>query len=88
MSETNFQLEDIEVEMDLEQLELEKQNAEREEFEDRVSRLVQMMKDDETVPLRCLAEMYVFMTDMEQAMRTMQLNGGPIKMLKAMMGRG
>lgn len=64
------------------------QEIELQDFEARVTNLVGMMNANPEVMHRCLAEMYVFMTDMEQAMRTMQLNGGPMKMLKALMGKG
>ncbi len=58
------------------------------DFATRVARLVQMQKDDPEVQMTMLAEMYVFVTDFERMARTMALNGGPMQMIKAMMGKG
>lgn len=62
--------------------------ADGDDFSTRVAALVQKQKDNPDVQLQMQAEMYIFLTDFEQAMRTMQMNGGPMAMLKAMMGRG
>lgn len=57
-------------------------------FDERVNRLLTMMRDDPGVRDRMLCEIYIGFTDMERGMRTMMQNGGPVAMLKAMMGRG
>lgn len=61
---------------------------ETDDFSARVAALVKKQKDNPDVTLQMNAEMYIFLTDFEQAMRTMQMNGGPMAMLKGMMGRG
>ena len=58
------------------------------DFHVRVDRLIEMQKEDPEVQMRMLAEMYVFVTDFERMARTMALNGGPMQMLKAMLGKG
>lgn len=58
------------------------------DFETRVQRLLDMMESDPRVRDRMLCEMYIGFSDMDKAMRTVALNGGPLKMLKAMMGKG
>lgn len=57
------------------------------EFETRVMRLLGMIETDPSTRDRMQVEMYLALTDMERMMRTMMESGGPIAMLKAMMGR-
>jgi hypothetical protein len=57
-------------------------------FEIRVDRLMGMIQEDSSVRDRMLCEMYIAFTDFERFTRTMAQNGGPMAMLKAMMGRG
>lgn len=57
-------------------------------FDERVNRLLSMMNQDSGIRDRMLCEIYIGFTDMERGMRTMMQNGGPVAMLKAMMGRG
>ena len=58
------------------------------DFEQRVQRLMGMIETDSTVRDRMLCEIYIGFSDMDRAMRTVALNGGPFKMLRAMMGKG
>jgi|SRR5882672_2912366 len=62
--------------------ELEVQNN---EFKERVEKLVSMMKEDSDVQLRILAETYVYLAGMDQAVQTVMMSGGPGGMLKAML---
>ena len=66
------------------------QQEEANEFQQRVTKLLNRIAEaepDQAQELRdrMLIEMYLFMTDFEQHMRTMQLNGGPVAMFKALM---
>lgn len=56
------------------------------DYQERVERLMGMMEADSTVRDRMLAEIYIGFTEMDRAMRTMAMHGGPLKMLRAMMG--
>lgn len=55
-------------------------------FEERVSKLMGMIAEDDSVRDRMLCEIYIAFTDFERMTRTMAANGGPIAMLKAVMG--
>lgn len=57
-------------------------------FEERVEKLMGRIAEDDSVRDRMLCEIYVAFTDFERMTRTMAANGGPIAMLKAMMGKG
>lgn len=58
------------------------------DFATRVDKLVAMQSENPEVGMRMLAEMYIFVSDFERSARTMAMNGGPMAMLKAMMGKG
>jgi len=55
-------------------------------FNERVERVYSLIHEDESKRDRCLAEIYVFMCTMDQAVRKMMGMGGPIQMLTKMMG--
>lgn len=57
-------------------------------FNDRVDKLVAKMQEDATNRDRCLAEMYVFLSDFDTYMRNMVSAGGPMQMLKQLRKMG
>lgn len=70
------------------QLEVIEPAAEENDFRERVEKLLARIEEDPKTRDIMLVEMYLAFTDFELMMRTMQHNGGPIAMLKMMMGKG
>lgn len=58
------------------------------DYQARVERLLGMIENDPAVRDRMLCEIYIGFMEMDRAMRSVALNGGPMAMLKALMGRG
>ena len=56
-------------------------------FMEQRARIAEAIKDDETFRLM-LAEMYLFYSNMDKAMRSLAMNGGVKGIIKAMMGKG
>lgn len=56
-------------------------------FEDRVDALMAKIAEDPTVRDRMMCELYIFISDFDTFTRTMAANGGPMAMLKMVMGR-
>lgn len=57
------------------------------DFETRVEKLLGMIRDDPVNRDRMIVEMYLALSDLERGMRTMMQHGGPMGILKAMMGK-
>lgn len=69
----------------------EPQTEKQQEFEARVQFIMDKFLDPETGQesfYRAFAELYVFISDFDTAMREMIAQGGPMAMVKALMGRG
>lgn len=56
-------------------------------FENRVEKLMAQIAEDPTVRDRMMCELYIFISDFDTFTRTMAANGGPMAMLKMVMGR-
>lgn len=55
------------------------------EFNERVERLANRFQDEPHSFYRAVAEIYLYISMMDEMMRAVQANGGPMKMVMAMM---
>lgn len=55
-------------------------------FLDQRAAIAERLKDDETFR-QCIAEIYIFQTNLDRAMRSIALNGGFKGIVKMMMGK-
>lgn len=72
---------------ELESIEVEVIEVVSDDFESRVEKLLALIQQDDGTRDRMMVEMYLALTDLERGMRTMIQHGGPMGILKAMMGK-
>jgi len=63
------------------------QDKEAEEFLLKRDAIAERLKDDE-VFRQCIAELYIFMSNMDTAIRSIGAMGGPKAMMKMLLGKG